>query len=156
MVRKSQPFTDCSKRVVTCFVLIYSKACLKHAATQKENQKLFFTTDCHLMQVKSFAECSKRAFCNTTFIELPFALFLCPIYGHLIRECLLNREACRAIQHCVLEAEPGKLDIKRRRQWYSIYQFTSWFTLQTSDYDLIIDVRDDLMSLMMPLKGASS
>ena len=33
--------------------------------TQKEDQKLVFKTDYHLMQVKSIAECSKRAFCNT-------------------------------------------------------------------------------------------
>ena len=36
------------------------------------------------------------------------------------------------------QAEPGKLDIKTQT-WYSIYQFTSLFTLQTSDYDIIID-----------------
>ena len=26
---------------------------------------------------------------------------------------------------------------------YSIYQFKSWFTLQTSDYDVVIDFRVD-------------
>ena len=31
----------------------------------KEDQKLFFKTDYRLMQVKSIAECSKRAFCST-------------------------------------------------------------------------------------------
>ena len=42
------------------------------------------------------------------------------------------------------EAEPGKLDIERStRTWYSIYQFTSWFTLQTGDYDVIIECRVD-------------
>ena len=30
----------------------------------KEDQKLVFKTDYCLMQVKSIAECSKRAFCN--------------------------------------------------------------------------------------------
>ena len=34
---------------------------------------LFFKTDYCLMQVKSIAECSKRAFCNTfDLIKLPF------------------------------------------------------------------------------------
>ena len=64
-----------------------------------------------------------------------------------LRERLLNHEACRRIQHVF-----GKLDIKRSGQWYSINKFTSWFSLQTSDYDLIIDVRGDSMSLTMPLK----
>ena len=31
----------------------------------KRRPKLVFKTDYHLMQVKSIAECSKRAFCNT-------------------------------------------------------------------------------------------
>ena len=31
----------------------------------KEEQRLVFKTDYRLMQVKSIAECSKRAFCNT-------------------------------------------------------------------------------------------
>ena len=35
---------------------------------------------------------------------------------------------------CFLEAEPGKLDIKRHKpSWHSIYQFTHWFTLQNGD-----------------------
>ena len=38
---------------------------------------------------------------------------------------------------CVLEAEPGKLDIERREPG-----FTHWFTLQNGDlYDVIIDFR---------------
>ena len=31
----------------------------------KRRPELVFKTDCRLMQVKSIAECSKRAFCNT-------------------------------------------------------------------------------------------
>ena len=39
----------------------------------KRRPKLFFKTNYHLMQVKSIAESSKRALCNTlTFIKLPF------------------------------------------------------------------------------------
>ena len=43
----------------------------------KGRPKLFFKTDYRLMQVKSIAECSKRAFCNTfnlhlATIKLPF------------------------------------------------------------------------------------
>ena len=36
---------------------------------------------------------------------------------------------------CVLNAEPGKLDIKRRKPGilFTFYQFTHWFTLQSSD-----------------------
>ena len=40
--------------------------------------------------------------------------------------------------------------------WYSIYQFTSWFTLQTSDYYVIIYFCDDSTSLMTSLKRATS
>ena len=41
----------------------YIKTCLK--GPLKKDQKLVFKTDYRLMQVKSFAECSKIAFCNT-------------------------------------------------------------------------------------------
>ena len=44
---------------------------------------------------------------------------------------------------CVLEAEPGKLDIKRRKP---IYQFISWFALQTDDSDVLIDFHVGLTS----------
>ena len=37
---------------------------------------------------------------------------------------------------CVLKAEPGNLDTCT---WYSIYQITHCFTLQTRDYDVIFD-----------------
>ena len=40
---------------------------------------------------------------------------------------------------CILNAEPGKFDIKRHSPGNSIYQFTHWFTLQTSDYGVTID-----------------
>ena len=43
---------------------------------------------------------------------------------------------------CVIKAKPGKLAIKRHKDDnYSIYQFTSWFTLRTGEYDVIIDLR---------------
>ena len=45
---------------------------------------------------------------------------------------------------CVIEAKPGKLYIKRHK--YSIYQFKSWFTLQTSNYDVSIDLCVDSTS----------
>ena len=42
---------------------------------QKRQKIDFQESDYHLMQVKSIAECSKRAFCNiSTFIKLPFVL----------------------------------------------------------------------------------
>ena len=52
---------------------------------------------------------------------------------------------------CVLEAEPGKLDIR-----YSIHQFTYWFTLQASDYDITIDFCVDLASLTTSFNSALS
>ena len=58
---------------------------------------------------------------------------------------------------CTLEAEPGKLEIKRREPgiYNSIYQFTSWSTLQISNYDEIIDFHVDSMSLKMSFKKCS-
>ena len=38
-----------------------------------------------------------------------------------------------------LKAKPGELNIKRHEPGILLYQFTSWFTLQTSNYDVIID-----------------
>ena len=40
------------------------------AATQNEDRKLVFMADYCLMQVKSIADCSKRAFCNTFDLHL--------------------------------------------------------------------------------------
>ena len=34
-------------------------------ATQKKTKEMIFQTDNHLVQVKSIAECSGGAFCNT-------------------------------------------------------------------------------------------
>ena len=53
---------------------------------------------------------------------------------------------------CVLKAEPGELDIKRRKLWNSIYQFTCWFTHQNCDYDVVMDVRVDSMASTTPFK----
>ena len=55
-----------------CFTAIYPQITENHiqknlslAVTQKEEQKLVFKTDYRLMHVKSIAECSLGAFCNT-------------------------------------------------------------------------------------------
>ena len=50
----------------------------------KKDKNLFFKTDNRLMQVKSIAECPKRAFCNTsTCIKLAFfiKIFVLSIFG---------------------------------------------------------------------------
>ena len=53
----------------------------------------------------------------------------------------------------VLKAEPGKLDIKRREPGiHSIYQLAKLLTLQTSEYDVMIDFCVDSASLAMPFK----
>ena len=51
------------KNEVKRFPFFYPKTCLKRPL--KKTKKLAFKTDYRLMQVKSIAECSKRAFCNT-------------------------------------------------------------------------------------------
>ena len=53
---------------------------------------------------------------------------------------------------CVLEAEPGTLDIKRRESGIQFnYQLTSWFTLQTSEYGVIIVIACMLSYVSFPL-----
>ena len=44
---------------------------------------------------------------------------------------LAESRGLQSTSTCVLEVESGKLDIKR-------HGFTSWFTLQSSDYDVVI------------------
>ena len=39
----------------------------------------------------------------------------------------------------VLKSESGKLDIKRREPSILFYHFTHFFTLQTSDHEVIFD-----------------
>ena len=57
------------KMMNTTFLLeLYSKTCVKQPL--KKNTKYVFKTNYHLMQVKSIAECSKRAFCNTFDLHL--------------------------------------------------------------------------------------
>ena len=64
---------------------------------------------------------------------------------YLLVSCLLGK-ALRIVfemqglpsnSTCTLKAKYGKLDIKRQT-WYSIYQFTHWCTLQTSDYGVFM------------------
>ena len=54
-------------------LIIYSKTCLKRPL--KKKTKMGFKTDYRLMQVKSIAECSKRAFCNTFDLHLATICF---------------------------------------------------------------------------------
>ena len=42
---------------------------------------------------------------------------------------------------CILKAEPGTLDIKRREAGILLISLPSWSTLQTSDYNVIIEVK---------------
>ena len=58
---------------------------------------------------------------------------------------MLTSRGLPSYSTCILKAEPGKFDIKKRT-WYSIYEFTPCFTLQTSDYDVIFDFSVDLAS----------
>ena len=53
---------------------------------------------------------------------------------------------------CVLEAEPGKLDIKRGKPCILFISLQICVTLQTSEYDVIIDVCVDLTSLTTSFK----
>ena len=61
---------------------------------------------------------------------------------------MLTSQGLRSDSTSVLKAESGKLDIKRREPDNFIYQFTHFFTLQTSDYDVIFDLYVDSASLV--------
>ena len=53
---------------------------------------------------------------------------------------------------CVLKAEPGKLDIKRREPGILFISLPIVDTLLTSDYDVIFDFCVDSASLAMSFK----
>ena len=53
-------------------------------------------------------------------------------------------------ERSVLKAKPGKL--QKTQTWYSVYLFTHWFALQTSNYDLIFDFCVDSASLATSFK----
>ena len=57
---------------------------------------------------------------------------------------------------CVLKAEPGKLDFKRREPGILFISLPSLNTLQTSDYDEILDFCVDSASLATSFKSATS
>ena len=63
-----------------------SKTCLKRSL--KKDQKLGFKTDYCLMQVKSIAECSKGAFCNTFDLQQVVILSLSPLVCLFMNGCL--------------------------------------------------------------------
>ena len=62
--QKSLCFIKMNMKIDQVPVNIYSKTCLKRPL-KKKSKKLVFKADYRLMQVKSNAECSERAFCNT-------------------------------------------------------------------------------------------
>ena len=73
--------------------LLYSKTCLKWPL--KKEQKLVSKIDYRLMQVKSIAECSKRAFCNTFDLSLSYHLWLRSLF------CLFLSGRFRQVLLCI-------------------------------------------------------
>ena len=51
-------------------LIVYSKTCLKRPLNNRQKIVCFIKTDFCIMQVKSIAECSQGALCNTS--DLPF------------------------------------------------------------------------------------
>ena len=73
-------------------LIVYSKTGLK--TQQRQKIFCFIKTDYHIMQVKSIAECSQGAFCNTFYLHLALIclndLCLCiSLSGHF-RQVLLH------------------------------------------------------------------
>ena len=63
-------------------LIVYSKTCLQRPLNKIQKIVCFFKTDYGIMQVKSIAECSQGAFCNTFDLHLaPICLnYLCCVY----------------------------------------------------------------------------
>ena len=80
-------------------------------------------------------------------------VFLYQVYQARLRERLLTSRGLPSDSTCVLQAKPGKLDIKRRALGIL---FTRWFTLHTSDYGVISEFRVNAMSLTTSFKSATS
>ena len=63
-------------------LIVYSKACLKRPLNKRHKVVCFIKTDFRIMQVKSIAECSNGAFCNTFDLHLALICLndLCCVY----------------------------------------------------------------------------
>ena len=73
--------------------------------TQKEDQKLVFNTEYWLMQVKSIAECSKRAFCNTFDLHKDTIFHPKEDQNWLFNPVVLNagQKYCKMLQESILQ-----------------------------------------------------
>ena len=67
------------------------------------------------------------------------SVFWYQVYQARLRERLLTSRGLQSNLTSVLEAESGKLDIKSRKPGILLISLPSWFTLQTSKYDVTID-----------------
>ena len=63
-------------------LIVYSKICLKRPLNKIQKNVCFIKTDYRIMQVKSIAECSQGAFCNTFDLHLTLISLnnLCCVY----------------------------------------------------------------------------
>ena len=63
-------------------LIVYSKTCLKRPLNKRKKNVCFIKTDNRIMQVKSIAECSQGAFCNTFDLHLRLICLndLCCVY----------------------------------------------------------------------------
>ena len=71
---------------------------------------------------------------NTKYVSFAIMLF---------RQCF---ESCN--QSCALEAQPGKL-VNFISKDVNLVFYSHWFTLQTGEYDIIINFQVDSLSLML-------
>ena len=67
-------------------LIVTVKPCLKRPLNKRQKIVCFFKTDYRIIQVKSIAECSQGAFCNTFYLHLaPICLNdLCCVYLSVI------------------------------------------------------------------------
>ena len=84
---------------------------------------------------------------NTTW-----GVFWYQVYQARLWERLLTSRSLPSYPTSVLEAEPGKLDIKRCQPGILFISLPSWFTLQTREYDVMIYFCADSASLATSFK----
>ena len=84
--------------------------------------------------------------------EYSHSVFWYQVYQARLSEGLLTSQGLLSNSTCILEDQPGKLDIKRREPGILCISLPSWFTLQTSEYDVMINFWVESASLATPFK----
>ena len=75
---------------------------------------------------------------NTRWVSFDIKFTVYQVYQARLRECLLTSRGLPSDSTCIFKAVPGKLDIKRQEPGILFISLPCWFTLQTSENDIVI------------------